>query len=243
MGFIYSAIDQIVNHAARMRNRTRGRLSCPLVLRAPFGGGIGAPEHHSESTEAMFTSIPGLRTVIPSSPVRAYGLLRAAIADPDPVVFLEPKRIYRSVREPVDLDAPPLSLDTCFKIREGGDITLVSWGALVGLCLNVADRLADEGINAAVIDVATLSPFDPAVILDSVAETGRSIVVHEAPRTNGFGAEVAAALAELGLFSLVAPVQRVTGYDTIMPLSRLEQHYLPNEDRVVKAARDAMAYT
>ena len=242
MGFIYSAIDHLLNHAARLRNRTRGRLSCPMVLRAPFGGGIHAPEHHSESTEALFTHIPGLRVVIPSSPARAYGLLLAAIRDPDPVVFLEPKRVYRAVREEVDDDGTALPLDCCFTVREGHDVTLVSWGAMLQVTLAAATELAQEGVEAEVIDVATLKPFDAATLLDSVARTGRCVIVHEAARTGGFGAEIAARLAEHGLLSLLAPVRRVTGYDTVMPLYRLEDHYLPSAAAVVSTVREILEY-
>ena len=242
MGFIYPVIDQILNHAARLRNRTRGRLTCPMVLRAPYGGGIHAPEHHSESTEAIFAHIPGLRVVIPSSPRRAYGLLLAAIRDPDPVVFLEPKRIYRAVKEPLSDDGEALPMDVCFKLREGNDITLVTWGAMVKEVLEVADRLEADGLSADVIDVATLKPLDMDTILGSVERTGRCVIVQEAARTGGFGAEIAARLAEQGLMSLMAPVERVTGYDCIMPLPRLEKHYMPDVPRILAAVRRVMAY-
>lgn len=240
MGFIYSTIDQMVNHASRLRNRTRGRLSCPMVLRAPYGGGIRAPEHHSESTEAMFAHMPGLRVVIPSSPARAYGLLLSAIRDPDPVVFLEPKRIYRTSKEALGENALPL--DTCFVLREGTDITLVTWGAMTIETLAAADALAAEGIEAEVIDVATLKPLDAQTILTSVQKTGRCVIVHEAALSGGWGAEIAAVLAEQGLTSLLAPIERVAGYDTVMPMFRLEQNYMPSTARVVAAARRALAY-
>lgn len=235
MGFIYSTIDQIINHAARLRNRTRGRLSCPWVLRAPFGGGIHAPEHHSESTEAIFAHIPGLRVVIPSSPSRAYGLLLASIRDPDPVLFLEPKRIYRLVKQEVEDNGEALPLDVSFVLREGSDVTLVAWGAIIHETMTAAEQLATSGISAEVIDVATIKPLDMDTILQSVEKTGRCVIVHEAARTYGVGAEIAAQLAEQGLMSLLAPVERVTGYDTIMPLFNLEQDYLPNVERI-KAA-------
>ena len=243
MGFIYPTLDQMVNHAARLRNRTRGRLTCPMVLRAPFGGGIHAPEHHSESTEAMFAHIPGLRVVIPSSPGRAYGLLLAAIRDPDPVVFLEPKRIYRSVKEMLTDDGTALPLDVAFVLREGGDITLVTWGAMIKETLGAADALEADGVSVEVIDVATLKPLDADTILASVEKTGRCVIVHEAAYTGGFGAEIAARLAEKGLLSLLAPVERVTGYDTVMPLPRLEHHYMPSQERVLAAARRSLAFT
>jgi pyruvate dehydrogenase E1 component beta subunit len=240
MGFIYPTLDQLLNHASRLRNRTRGRLFCPLVLRAPFGGGIHAPEHHSESTEALFAHIPGLRVMIPSSPARAYGLLLAAIRDPDPVVFLEPKRIYRLVKQELHDNGGALPLDVCFILREGTDVTLVTWGAMTHETLQAADRLTEEGISAEVIDVATLKPLDMTTILESVEKTGRCVIVHEAARTAGFGAEIAAQLAERGLLSLLAPVQRVTGYDTVMPLYKLEQHYLPDVPRILAAVKNTM---
>jgi 2-oxoisovalerate dehydrogenase E1 component beta subunit len=242
MGFIYPAIDQILNHAARLRNRTRGRFSCPMVLRTPHGGGIHAPEHHSEATESMFAHIPGLRVVIPSSPARAYGLLLAAIRDPDPVVFLEPTRIYRAVREEVADDNTALPLDACFVLREGTDLTLVSWGAMIHETLAAAEQLAAEGISAEVIDCATLKPIDMPTILESVAKTGRCIIVHEAARSCAVGAEIAANLAEEGLLSLKGPVARVTGYDCVMPLYRLEKEYMPDAERILEAARRTLEY-
>ena len=241
-GFVYPTLDQIVNHASRLRNRTRGRLTCPMVLRSPCGGGVHAPEHHSESPEAMFAHVPGLRVVIPSSPGSAYGLLLAAIRDPDPVIFLEPTRLYRSVKEEVADDGAALPLDVCFTLREGRDITFVTWGAMTRDVLAAADALAADGVTATVIDVATLKPLDMATILAAVEKTGRCIIVHEAPLTAGFGAEIAARLAEHGLTSLLAPVQRVAGYDTVMPLPRLEAHYMPSKSRIVAAARRALEF-
>lgn len=240
MGFIYPVVDQMISHAARLRNRTQGRLSCPMVLRAPFGGGIHAPEHHSESTEGLFAQMPGLRVVIPSSPGRAYGLLLASIRDPDPVVFLEPKRIYRLFKEAIEDDGEALPLDVCFVLREGGDLTFVTWGASTHETLAAADALAAEGVQAEVIDVATISPLDMDTIIRSVDKTGRCVIVHEAPRNVGVGAEIAAQLADRGLMSLFAPVKRVTGYDTIMPLHRLEQAYLPGTERILAAARQTL---
>ena len=248
MGFIYPCIDQLANHASRLRNRTQGRLSCPMVLRTPHGSGIRAPEHHSESTEAMLAHIPGLRVVIPSSPERAYGLLLAAIRDPDPVVFLEPTRIYRAARGEVEDNGEALPLDVAFILREGRDVTLISWGAMVKETLAAAETLDAEGISAEVIDaevidLATLKPYDEETLLSSVAKTGRCIIVHEAARTGGFGAEIAALIAERGLTSLLAPVARVTGYDTVMPLPRLEQHYMPSVDRIAAAGRKACQFS
>jgi 2-oxoisovalerate dehydrogenase E1 component beta subunit len=242
MGFLYPCIDQLVNHASRLRNRTQGKLSCPMVLRTPHGGGIRAPEHHSEATEAMLAHIPGLRVVVASSPDRAYGLLLAAIRDPDPVIFLEPTRIYRAVKGEVDDNGEALPLDVAFILREGRDVTLISWGALVKETLAAAQELAADGVAAEVIDLATLKPYDAETVLASVAKTGRCVIIHEAARTGGFGAEIAALLAERGLLNLLAPVKRVTGYDTVMPLPRLEQAYLPSVARITAAAREVCQF-
>jgi pyruvate dehydrogenase E1 component beta subunit len=242
MGFIYPTIGQMVNHAGRLRTRTRGRLTCPMVLRAPYGGGIGAPEHHSESFEAMFAHIPGIRVVVPSSPARAYGLLLAAIRDPDPVVFLEPKRIYRMLKEDVEDTGEALPLDTAFVLRQGRDVTLVTWGAMTVEALAAADTLAGEGIETEVIDLATLKPIDSATVLESVGRTGRCVVLHEAPLSGGLGGEVAALVAHHGFLSLLAPIERVAGWDTVMPLPKLERHYMPSAARVAAAVRRTVAY-
>lgn len=242
MGFIYPTIDQLVNHASRLRNRTRGRLSCPMVLRAPYGGGVRAPEHHSESTEAMLAHIPGLRVVVPSSPACAYGLLLAAIRDPDPVVFLEPKRLYRSTKEAVPNDGKALPLDRARLVRHGSDATLVAWGAMVHDSCKAAEELAQHGIECDVIDIQTLKPLDVASVLASVGKTGRCVIIHEAPLSAGLGAEIAATLADSGLTSLLAPVKRVTGYDTVMPLPKLEMHYLPSISRIVRAVTEVMEF-
>ena len=239
-GFIYPAIDHIINHAARLRHRTCGRLSCPMVLRAPCGAGIHAPEHHSESPEALFAHMAGLRVVVPSSPARAYGLLLAAIRDPDPVIFLEPTRLYRLFKQEVAANGDALPLDVCFTLRAGSDVTLVSWGAMLHETQAAADALAQEGVMAEVIDVATLKPLDMHTILESVARTGRCVIVHEAARTGGFGAEIAANLAEQGLYSLLAPVQRVTGYDVVVPMAKLEYQYMPSVARIVSAVRKTL---
>lgn len=240
MGFIYPMLDHIICHASRLRNRTRGRLSCPLVLRAPYGGGIHAPEHHSESTEALFAHMPGVRVVIPSSPARAYGLLLAAIRDPDPVVFLEPKRIYRLYKEEVEDDGEELPLDVCFVLREGSDVTLVTWGAMIKETIEAAQQLAKKGVTAEIIDVATISPLDTDTIIESVAKTGRCVIIHEAARNCGVGAEIAAQLADKGIYDLHAPVKRVAGYDTIMPLYRNEKKYMPSTHRILHAVDEVL---
>ncbi len=242
MGFIYSAIDQILCHAARMRNRTRSRLSCPLVIRAPFGGGIHAPEHHSESTESIFAHIPGLRVVIPSSPDRAYGLLLAAIRNPDPVIFLEPKRIYRKVKQNVPDNGEALPLDTCFILQEGTDITLVTWGAMVHETMLAANQLAESGISAEVIDVATIKPLDIETIINSVEKTGRCVIIQEAAQTCSVSSEISAQLAENALTSLFAPIKRVCGYDTVMPYYKMEDQYMPSVDRIMKCVHSVLEY-
>jgi pyruvate dehydrogenase E1 component beta subunit len=242
-GFAYACIDQILNHASRLRARTRGRLTCQMVLRSPAGGGIKAVEHHSESPEAMFAHIPGLKVVIPSSPARAYGLLLSSIRDPDPVVFLEPTRLYRAAREDVEDDGAGLPLDQCSVLKRGRDVTLVSWGVMVCEALRAAEEMTAEGVEIEVIDVGTLKPLDSATIIESIARTGRLVVIHEAPVTAGFGAEIVARVAEHGLTSLLAPVERVAGFDTMMPYARLESHYLPDLARIKAAVRRTMVYT
>ncbi|UWQ43906.1 alpha-ketoacid dehydrogenase subunit beta (plasmid) [Leisingera aquaemixtae] len=241
-GFIHPALDQIANHAARMRNRTRGRLTCPLVLRAPFGAGVHAPEHHSESIEALFAHIPGLKVVIPSSPAQAYGLLLSAIRDPDPVVFFEPKRLYRASRQEVAEDGAGLPLGRASLLRQGRDLTIVTWGASVKECQEAAQDLAEGGISAEILDLATLKPYDAPAVLASVRKTGRCVIVHEAPRTGGFGAEIAACIAEEALEALLAPVRRVAAPDIIPPLARLEHLYLPGTAQITAAAREVMSW-
>lgn len=243
MGFIYPAIDQLLNHAGRLRTRTRGRLACPLVVRAPYGAGIRAPEHHSESTEALFCHIPGLRVVIPSSPARGYGLLLSAIRDPDPVVFLEPKRIYRSTREEICDDGTALPLDRGFILRAGQDVTLISWGAMISETLAAAERLSADNIDCEVIDLATLKPFDKPLVLESVSRTGRCVIVHEAALTGGFGGEIAASIADEGLFDLLAPIKRVAGFDTIVPMAKLEDRYLVSGERIRQAVQEVMKFS
>jgi len=240
LGFSYPAYDQIINHVARIRNRSNHRFTAPLVIRVPFGGGIGAAEHHSESTEAIYAHIPGLKVVVPSTPADARGLLLAAIEDPDPVLFLEPIRLYRAVKEDVPelyytTEIGPLRVE-----REGDDITLVSWGAMMKETRSAATRLEESGASVEVLDLRTLSPLDAESIVRSATKTGRVVVVHEAPRTAGMGAEVAAIVQEHALYSLTAPVRRVTGWDTVFPLKRSEGHYLPTVDRIVQVAQETL---
>ncbi|MEE9178847.1 MAG: alpha-ketoacid dehydrogenase subunit beta [Acidimicrobiia bacterium] len=237
MGFSYPAYDQVINHVARIRNRSNHRFTAPLVIRIPYGGGIGAAEHHSESTEAIYAHIPGVKVVVPSTPRDARGLLLAAIEDPDPVLFLEPIRLYRAIKEQIPeiyyrVDIGPVRVE-----RQGVDVTLFGWGAMMKETRQAASALEEEDISVEVIDVRTLTPLDRDGIVASVEKTGRAVVVHEAPLTGGFGAEIAATIQEQCLYSLLAPVQRVTGWDTVFPLKRSEGHYLPSVDRITAAAR------
>lgn len=242
MGFVFPAFNQIATAAARMRNRTRGRLSCPMVIRMPYGGGIHAPEHHSESTEALFGHLPGLRVVIPSNPSRAYGLLLASIRNPDPVIFLEPKRVYRMVKHDLDDDGEEYPLDTCFIDREGDDVTLLSWGAMLAETHQAADKLEEDDISCEIIDVATVSPLDTETIFESVRKTGRAVIVQEAPKAGAIGSEIAAELAEHCILNMVAPVGRVSGYDTVMPYAKMEYEYLPSVERITDEVKRIMDY-
>ncbi|HAS6324175.1 TPA: alpha-ketoacid dehydrogenase subunit beta [Vibrio vulnificus] len=239
-GFLFPAMEHLICHAARMRNRTRGRLTCPAVFRAPFGGGIHAPEHHSESIEALFAHIPGFKVVIPSSPQRAYGLLLAAIRSDDPVMFFEPKRIYRTVKSEVMDNGEALPLDSCFTLRKGRDVTLVTWGACVVESLQAAQTLSSQGIEAEVIDLASIKPLDMATIFQSLEKTGRLLVVHEASRSGGVGGEIIARVAEQAMCLLKAPPKRVTGMDTVMPYYRNEDYFMIQEQDIVLAARELM---
>jgi pyruvate dehydrogenase E1 component beta subunit len=242
MGFLPPALDQIISHVGRYRHRSRGVYSAPLVIRLPYGGGIHAPEHHSESTEAMLVHTPGIKVVVPSTPADACGLLKSAIRDPDPVLFLEPKRIYRAVREEVAEGMEPIPLGRARQVRSGRDLTVVAWGAMVREAQKAAETLAAEGVDAEIIDPRTLSPLDTGAIFASVRRTGRCLVIHEAPRTCGLGAEISALVMEEALLQLKAPVERVTGFDTVMPLPKGEHFYLPDAGRIVRAAREVMSF-
>ena len=237
MGFIYSAIDQIFSHAARIRYRSRGRYTCPLVVRTPYGGGVKALELHSESTEAFFCHMPGVKVVVPSTPYHAKGLLTSSIRDPDPVIFLEPTRLYRLIKEDVPAGEYTIPLGKARIVQDGKDVTLVSWGSMLQRTLQ-----AVEGYDAEVIDLMTLQPFDEETILNSVKKTGRVVIVHEAPKTCGFGAELSATIAEEAILYLRAPIERVTGYDVIIPLPKLEDYYLPSVERIRKAIDEVLKY-
>jgi pyruvate dehydrogenase E1 component beta subunit len=242
-GFVYPAYDQLISHASRMRNRSRGEFTVPLVVRTPYGGGIRALEHHSESMEAIFAHIPGLKVVIPADPYEAKGLLISAVRDPDPVVFFEPARVYRAIKVDVPEEPYTLPLGKARVVREGTDLTAIAWGAHVRTLKEAAQRLEGEGeADVEVIDVRTLSPFDYETIIASVVKTGRALIVHEAPRTCGFGAEISAQIMERAVLHLEAPVARVTGFDTVPPLAKLEDYFQPDVESVVEAIKELMRF-
>ena len=240
-GFAFGAMEQLVAHASRIRSRSRGRYECPLVVRVPYGGGIRAPEHHSESNEAYFVHTPGLKVVVPSTPYEAKGLLLAAIRDPDPVIFMEPKRIYRSIREEVPEDEYVIPLGRSRVALEGRNVTLIAWGAMLHVAIQGAKLMADRGVSSEVLDLRTLSPLDTDAIIESVKKTNRAVIVHEAPRSCGVAAEIAARINEKALLHLEAPVERVTGFDIVMPLPKLEQYFLPDARRVANAIDRVMS--
>jgi pyruvate dehydrogenase E1 component beta subunit len=242
MGFIYPAFNQIVSHVARLRNRTRGRFTVPLTIRTPYGAGVKALEHHSESTEALFCQIPGLTVVVPSSPYDAKGLLAASLRSDDPVIFLEPAKLYRAEKQEVPEEPFEVPLRKAAVVREGKDLTIMAWGAMVPVARKAAEAAEAEGVGAEIIDLRTLSPMDRETFLASVRKTGRAMVVHEAPKTCGLGAEIAATIGESALLSLVAPVLRVTGQDITVPLSKSEDLYYPSPERVLRAIRKLMEY-
>jgi pyruvate dehydrogenase E1 component beta subunit len=239
-GFAFGAMEQLVAHASRIRNRSRGRYQCPLVVRIPYGGGIHAPEHHSESNEAYFVHTPGLKVVVPSTPYEAKGLLLAAIRDPDPVIFMEPKKIYRSMREDVPEEEYVIPLEARVAM-EGNNVTLIAWGAMLHVALEGARLMADRGVSCEVLDLRTLSPLDTDAIIESVKKTNRAVIVHEAQRSCGVAAEIAARINEKALLDLEAPVERVTGFDVVMPLPKLEQRFLPDARRVADAIDRVMS--
>jgi len=241
-GFMPPTFDQLISHAGRIRWRSRGRFSVPLVIRSPCGGGVRAPEHHSESTEAILVHMPGIKVVMPATPYDAKGLLISSIRDPDPVIFLEPLRLYRAFREEVPEEEYTVPLGKAKIIREGEDISIFAWGAMVRVALEAAEKAEKRGISAEVIDLRTLSPLDIETVLASVEKTGRVIIVHEAPKTCGFGAELAAVINEKALLTLEAPLARVTGFDTPMPWLQMEDYYLPNAERVLDAIERLMSF-
>ena len=237
MGFSYPAFDQVVSHVGRIRNRSRHRFTAPMVIRIPYGAGIGAAEHHSESAEAIYTHTPGLKVVAPATPSDAKGLLLAAVEDPDPVVFLEPIRMYRAIREEVPEAHYTIPIGTAEVVRPGTDVTLIAYGSMLREARRAADALAADGASAEVIDLRTVSPLDADLLVASVEKTGRAVAIAEGHRTAGMAAEMAAIIGERSLYSLQASVERVTGLDTVVPLKRAEQYYVPDAARIVAAAR------
>jgi pyruvate dehydrogenase E1 component beta subunit len=241
-GFMYPAFDQIVSHAARLRTRSRGRYTCPMVIRAPYGGGIRAPEHHSESKEAFYAHEAGLKVVIPSTPYDTKGLLISAIRDPDPVVFLEPKLIYRAFRGDVPEGEYTVPIGEAEIRRAGADVSVFVYGAMTPRTLEAAENLAEEGIDCEVVDLRTVSPLDRDAIVESFKKTGRACVVHEAPRSGGMAGEITATIQERALYHQEAPVVRVTGYDVPYPLYALEDYYLPSVARIEDGIREAAEF-
>ncbi|MFQ5863414.1 MAG: alpha-ketoacid dehydrogenase subunit beta [Candidatus Brocadiales bacterium] len=238
-GFLYSAFDQITTHAARIRTRSRGRFTCPMVVRSPYGGGIRALELHSESQEAILAHTPGIKVVIPSRPYDAKGLLISAIRDPDPVVFLEPTRVYRAIKEDVPEKEYTIPLGKANIVREGTDLTVISWGAMMKYTREALEKIK---YSAEVIDIRTISPLDSKTIINSVRKTGRCLIVHEAPRTCGFGAEIIAQINEKAFLHMEAPVERVTGFDVPFPMFKLESYYLPDERRILRGVEKVMKF-
>ena len=242
MGFIYPAFNQIVSHVARLRNRTRGRFTVPLTIRMPYGAGVKALEHHSESTEALFCQIPGLTVVVPSNPYDAKGLLTASLRSDDPVIFLEPTKLYRAEKQEVPEETYEVPLRRAVVVREGKDLTIIAWGAMIPAARQAAEAAQAEGVGAEIVDLRTLSPMDRETFVASVRKTGRALVVHEAPKTCGLGAEIAATIGESALLSLDAPVLRVTGQDITVPLPKNEGLYYPGPERILRAIRRLMEY-
>ena len=240
-GFSYLAFHQLEAHAARLRWRSQGAYHVPMVLRTPYAGGVRALEHHSESREAYFAHTPGLKMVIPSSPRNARALLLSAIRDPDPVIFFEPKSIYRAFREEVPEEEETLPIGKAQVVREGKDLTLITYGAMLQPTIEVANELSGDGIECEVIDLLTISPLDHTTFIESVRKTGRVVIIHEAPRSFGVGAEITSRLVEKAFWYLEAPINRVTGYDIIMPLLAYEQFYIPDKERILNAARQTLS--
>lgn len=242
MGFMYLAYNQILAHVARLRNRSRGKYSMPIVIRIPYGAGVRALEHHSESTEAIFCLVPGLKVVVPSTPYDAKGLLISSIRDEDPVIFLEPKKIYRAGKQEVPEENYEVPLGEAKTVREGEHLTIVAWGAMVPVVQKASEMIEKSGVFPEVIDLRTLSPLDYQTIIKSVKKTGRALIVHEAPKTCGLGAEIAALINEKALLNLQAPVMRVTGYDINVPLLKSEHYYYPSPERVLYNIKKIMEW-
>lgn len=240
LGFIYEAMDQMVGQAARLRSRTEGTVTVPLVVRAPYGGGIHAPELHSDSLEALFLHSPGLKVVMPSTPSDAKGLLAAAIKDPDPVLFLEPLKLYRTIKEEVQEEYYEVPIGKAATVQEGEHVTIVTYGPCVVTVKQAVAQLQEQGVSVEIIDLRTIAPIDYETIIQSVDKTGRLVVVHEAAKTGGVGAEIAAVIAENCMYAMHAPILRVTGYDTPFPVSSIEAEWMPTVARIVSAVQNVM---
>ncbi len=240
-GFMYAGFDQLLSHAARIRSRSRGRFTCPLVVRAPYGTGIRALELHCESGEALFSHIAGLKMVVPSNPYDTKGLLAAAIRDPDPVIFYEPMRIYRAIKQDIPEKEYTVPLGKANVLQQGDDLTLIAWGAMVKTCQDVIEKLNNR-YSVELIDLRTINPYDSETVINSVKKTGRCVIAHEAPRTAGFGAELIASINEKALLSLEAPVIRITGPDVPIPFAKLEGYYLPDANRIIKGIEKVMSF-
>lgn len=241
-GFMYPAFDQLISHASRMRTRSRGKFTCPLVVRAPYAGGVHAPEHHSESPEVFYAHVPGLKVVVPSTPADAKGLMLSAIRDPDPVIFFEPKRLYRTAKGEVPDTEYTVPIGKARLVQEGKDMSIITWGVMVNVCEEVARQLGQTGVSVEIIDLRTIAPYDITAVLATAQKTGRVMIVHEAPRTCGFSTELAAQISEKALYYLKAPILRVTGYDTVMPLYKMENFYLPNTEKIIFTAKKLLEY-
>lgn len=242
LGFIYPAYEQIMTHATRIRMRTLSHFHVPLVIRAPYGAGVKAPEIHSDSVEALFTHMPGIKVVCPSNPYDAKGLLIASIDDPDPVLFLEPMRSYRAFKDEVPTDRYTVEIGKASLVEEGTDLTLIAWGAMVPLAVKAAQKVREQNIHCDVLDLRTLYPLDKDMIAESVQKTGRAVIVHEAHATSGLGTDIIALIQDTSFLYLKSPIQRVTGFDVPVPFYTLEQHYLPNEDRMIEAIHKAIQF-
>lgn len=242
LGFIYPAFEQIMSHATRIRMRTMGRFHVPMVIRAPYGAGVKAPEIHSDSVEAIFTHMPGIKVVCPSNPYDAKGLLIASIEDPDPVLFLEPMRSYRAFKDEVPTEIYTVDIGKANRLKEGEDVTVIAWGAMIPLAMKASEKVKEQNIHCEVIDLRTLYPLDRETISESVQNTGRAVIVHEAHATSGLGADILSLIQDTSFLYLKAPIQRVTGFDVPVPFYTLEKHYLPDENRIIEGIKKAINF-
>ncbi|TLS38109.1 alpha-ketoacid dehydrogenase subunit beta [Pseudalkalibacillus caeni] len=242
LGFIYPAFNQIMTHATRIRARTKGRFTVPMVIRAPYGAGVRAPEIHSDSAEALFTHMPGIKVVVPSNPYDAKGLLIASIEDPDPVLFLEPMKIYRAGKGEVPEGKYTVEIGKGNRLKEGEDVSIFAWGAMVKVAMDAAEKMEEKGVSCDVIDLRTLYPLDKDIIAETVQKTGRAVIVHEAPLSGGVGSDIVSLINDTSFLYMRAPIERVAGFDTPMPFFNLEDDYIPDSTRVQKAIEKAVSF-